>query len=67
MGIEDRDYMKRSSDEGEPLASSPDDKLEAFFSGFLERHPRFFVRLGIAFAILFIVALAAAKLVGKSH
>jgi hypothetical protein len=67
MGIEDRDYMKRSPDEGDRFASSPDDKLEAFFSDFLERHPRFFVHLGIAFAVLVIVALVAAKLLGKSH
>ena len=67
MGIEDRDYMKRSPDEGDRFASSPDDKLGAFFSGFLERHPRFFVHLGIAFAVLVIVALVAAKLLGKRH
>ena len=67
MGIEDRDYMKRPSHEGDRFASSPDDKLEAFFGGFLERHPRFFVHLGIAFVILFIVALVAAKLSGKGH
>jgi len=67
MGIEDRDYMKRSLDDDDQLASSPDDKLEAVFSGFLEKHPRFFVHLGIAFAVLVIVALVAAKLLGKSH
>jgi len=67
MGIEDRDYMKRSSDEADRFASSPDDKLEAFFSGFLERHPRFFVHLGIAFVVLIVVALVAAKLSGKGH
>ena len=59
MGIEDRNYMKRSSDEGDRFASSPDDKLEAFFSGFLEKHPRFFVHLGIAFAVLAIFAVIA--------
>ena len=47
-----------SGDDGPPPTDS---KVEDFFSGFLGRHPRFFVYLGVALAILIIVALLVAK------
>ena len=66
MGIRSRDYMKRPSDgDGEP-PSTPDSKLEAFLSGFLQRHPRFFIYLGIALAVLIIVGLVIAKFSDKA-
>ena len=58
--------MKRPSDDDGQSASSADDKLEAFFSGFLRRHPRFFVYLGIALAVLIIVGLLIATLSDKT-
>jgi hypothetical protein len=72
MGIQDRDYMKRQSrnrsgdgsisGSGEDGPPPTDSKVEEFFSGFLQRHPRFFVYLGVAFAVVIIIALILAKL-----
>jgi hypothetical protein len=67
MGIHDRDYMKRPSDDDSQRASSPDAKLEAFLSGFLSRHPRFFLVAGLALAVLVVVAIFATKLAGKNQ
>jgi hypothetical protein len=61
MGIKSRDYMKRPSDDDGEGPSTPDNKLEAFLSGFLQRHPRFFVYLGSALVALIIIALLVAK------
>lgn len=61
MGIRSRDYMKRPSDDDGERPSTPDAKFEAFLSGFLRRHPRFFLYLGIALAALILVALLVAK------
>ena len=61
MGIRSRDYMKRPSDGdgGEP--STPDTKLEAFLSGFLNKHPKFFIYLSVALVALIVIALLIAK------
>jgi len=61
MGIRSRDYMRRPSDDDGERPSPPDNKLEAFLSGFLQRHPRFFVYLGIALVALVVIALLVAK------
>ncbi len=61
--------MKRpSDDDGDPPSrpSTPDSKFEAFLSGFLQKHPRFFVYLVIALAALIIVALLVAKFSGAA-
>ena len=67
MGIRDRDYMRRPSDDDAERASSPDAKLEAFLSGFLGRHPRFLLVAGLVLAALVILAIVASKLAGKNH
>ena len=67
MGIQNRDYMKRPSDDDERRASSSDSKLEALLSGFLQRHPRFFIYVGISLAVLVIAAIIVAKLTTRSH
>jgi hypothetical protein len=67
MGIRDRDYMKRPSDDDAQRASSPDARLEAFLSGFLSRHPRFFLVAGGVLAVLVVLAIVVAKFAGKNH
>jgi len=67
MGIRDRDYMKRPSDDDARRASSPDARLEAFLSGFLSRHPRFFLGAGIMLAVLIVLAIVVSKVAGKAH
>ncbi|HZO84317.1 MAG TPA: hypothetical protein VFC26_03840 [Verrucomicrobiae bacterium] len=52
--------MKRSSDD-EQRTSSPDEKLEAFFSGFLGRHPRFLIMASVALVVLIALAILVAK------
>lgn len=58
MGIQDRDYMKKPSPSGRH-PRSPEDRLEDFFSDFLEKHPKFFLHVGIGFGILLVIALIA--------
>jgi hypothetical protein len=68
MGIQNRDYMKRPPDDDEDRrSSSSDSKLEAFLTGFLQRHPRFFLYVGIGLAVLVITAIVVAKLTTKSQ
>ena len=68
MGILNRDYMKRPSDDNDDgRGSSSDSKLEAFLSGFLQRHPRFFLYVLIGLAVLVVVAVVLAKLTTKGQ
>ena len=67
MGIRDRDYMKRHSDDDAERASSPDAKLEAFLSGFLSRHPRFLLVTGLVLAGLVVLAIVVSRFGGTSH
>ena len=67
MGLDDRDYMRRASKEAEGASSSPDEKLEAFFSGFLSRHPRFLVVAGVVVAVVILLAIVMAKMGGKGN
>jgi len=60
MGIQNRDYMRRPSD-NDGSSSSADSQVEAFLSNFLKRHPRFLLYVGIGLAALIIVALLAIK------
>jgi hypothetical protein len=62
MGIQNRDYMKRASDERGGPFSSPDDKVEAFLGNFVHKHRRLLIYSGIALAVLIIVAVAIALL-----
>jgi len=65
MGIYNRDYMKRPSDDDEERAYGSDEKLEAFFSGFLRRHPRFFLYFGIGLTVVVVAAIVLAKTSSK--
>ena len=57
MGIQDRDYMKRPSDDDGGRRSLSDSGAEDFLSRFLEKHPRFFLYLGIGIAVLALITL----------
>jgi hypothetical protein len=61
MGIQDRDYMKRSSEPRRPNGAT-EEKLEDALQSFLKRHPRFFLYAGIGLVVLVILALVAARL-----
>jgi hypothetical protein len=68
MGLDDRDYMRRaSSEEAGGASSSADEKLEAFFSGFLGRHPRFLVVAGVVVAVAILLAILIAKMGDKGE
>jgi hypothetical protein len=67
MGIRDREYMKKPSDDDGRQSSSTDSKLEEFLSGFLARHPRFFLYVSIGLVVLVIAALIIAKVSGGSQ
>jgi len=58
--------MKRPSDDDGHQPSSPDDQIEAFLGGFLQKHPRFFIYLGIGIIVLIIIGLCIAKLSGQA-
>lgn len=64
MGIHDRDYMKRGSEEEPRDGSSSDDKLDAFLTGFLQRNPRFFPFLTLGLGILILIGLFLAGVFG---
>ena len=61
MGIQDRDYMKRRSDDGDRRPPSGTG-AENFLTGFLERHPRFFLYVGIGLGALIVIPMVAALL-----
>jgi len=64
MGIRDRDYMRKRPDEGPSRRSPADSRLEGFLSGFLARHPRLLLGVGIALAALVIIAVVFAAIGG---
>ena len=66
MGLHDRDYMKRPSEDDPGRAGPPDEKLEAFFSGFLSRHPRLPLALGVTLVVLVLIAILVAKFASKA-
>ena len=65
MGIQDRDYMKKPPDDDGRRFSSADNRLEAFFSGFLAKHPRFFLYVGIGLLALSLLAFVVARISGN--
>jgi hypothetical protein len=67
MGLHDRDYMKRSPDDDARRGSSPDEKLESFVSGFLTRHPKLPIVIGIALIVLVFAVVIGIKLANASH
>ena len=58
--------MRRPPEDDGKYTSTPDSRLEAMFSGFLQRHSKHLFYFGIGMVILFVVALLVAKLAGKS-
>jgi hypothetical protein len=67
MGIYDRDYMRRQPEGDEDRAPRRGDQMDAYFSRFLARNPRFFTRAGIALAALFVIGLIALKFLGRGR
>jgi hypothetical protein len=65
MGIRDRDYMKRAS-EDDGQGGSSDSRAEELAQQFLKKFPRFFIWLGIGVAILIVVGLIALKFSGAN-
>jgi hypothetical protein len=58
MGIQDRDYMKRPPDDDRRRGSSSGSDAEDRLSRFLEKHPRFFLYVGIGLGVLLLITLA---------
>jgi len=67
MGIQSRDYMKRPSGDYGERPTTPDAKLEAFLSGFFQKHPRFLLYLGIGLALLILIGLLLAKFTAQGR
>ena len=62
MGIRDRDYMKRPSDDDEQNGSSSDSRAEEFAQRILKKYSRLFLYVGIAIGVLLVIALVVARL-----
>ena len=67
MGIRDRDYMKRPSDDGGQHGSPPDSKAEELARRFFTKYPHFLLYFGIAIGIMIVIALIIAKYSGAAH
>jgi hypothetical protein len=65
MGIRDRDYMKRRSDEDQRSLSGS--KIEELLTGFFRRHPRFFLYAGIGLGALILITLLIPKISGGAR
>jgi hypothetical protein len=63
MGIRDRDYMKRPSDDDDGSSS----KAEEMAQKLLNKFPRFLMYCGIGFVVLIVIALVALKFHAVSH
>lgn len=66
MGIHDRDYMKRRSDDDND-ASSAESKAEEIAQKFLSKFPRLLLYFGIGFAVLILITFIVFKISGASH
>ena len=58
MGLHDRDYMRSESGRCQNEARDTDEKVEAFLSGFLQKHRRKLVIAGVVLGILLAAGLA---------
>lgn len=67
MGILNRDYMKRPSEDDDGQGGSSDSRAEEFFSRFLKRYPRFFIYLGVGLVALLVLVIIIAKLTERRH
>lgn len=61
MGIYNRDYMKRPSDDDEERASDEDIKLAVIFRRVFKKYPRLLLYLGVALVALVTIAIVVAK------
>jgi hypothetical protein len=59
MGLRDRDYMRDSGEDPPPHAPA-DEKVEAFLEGFLTRHRRLLVIVGVVFGLLITLGIILA-------
>ena len=72
MGIQDRDYMKRSPEEDYRDTPSGDDpwaaerQVETLLGSFFRKHPRFMLHAALGVVILVVVALLVAKFAGSA-
>jgi hypothetical protein len=66
MGIRDRDYMKRRSDDYDG-GSSSGSKAEEIAERFLSKFPRLFLYCGIGLVILILIAFVVLKFSGTGH
>jgi hypothetical protein len=64
MGIRDRDYMKRPSDDDDP---SPESKAEEFAERVLARSRKAILICGIVLGLIIVVALILSKFSGGGH
>jgi hypothetical protein len=64
MGIHDRDYMRGESGRVRADPSATDEKVEAFLSGFLQKHRRGLIVAGVVLAVLIAAGLVL-TLIGK--
>lgn len=60
MGLQDRDYMREPRDDEVDRSSSAAEGVEAFLSRLLQRHPRFFIYLGIGLVVVIFLGLLLA-------
>jgi len=67
MGVRDRDYMKRSSDDDDERSSSIESRAEEFAQRVLARSRTAFLIFGIVLGIVIVVALILSKLSGGGH
>ena len=65
MGIRDRDYMKRPSDDGGKGDSSS--QAEELAQKFLNKFPRFLMYAGVGLIVLIVIVLIILKFTGASH
>ena len=57
MGILDRDYMRRRSDDDARPKPSVEGNAEESVSQFLRKHPRFLLSVAIGLGVLCVIAL----------
>lgn len=67
MGIQDRDYMKRSSDDDGHSGSSSDSRAEELAQRFFKKYPRFFLYCTIGIVILIVVTVLVSKFSTTGH
>ena len=67
MGIQDRDYMKRSSDDDRDSGSSSDSRAEEMARRFFKRYPRFFLYCTLGIVILVVATVVVARFSGNGR